>query len=912
MNERCAVQRKMKQCLWSLVIGLVGGTSFAQDGSGSHAINLEGFAHRVHSQRCNLLLVGDSIATHFCGSNRGSWLTAFWREWKPLQWRGRFLPAAHHAPEPNGSWVFDLGRAPAADPNCFRLHGNGAVYPGVDLGADFGTGWWGNLVDAFEITGDLEHRRLHRSALWGDLSGRSAWGYYNDGGDWANGRIRATMVSVMTPNSLAHFTLRGMPAEGVEEWKIVNLEDQLPESGRRLVPMSIEFNNAGISPESLASVQFEVRSSNGHQELPGQGIFFLGTTFENVDRSTGLLIGAHAVGGDRTGCHLADGVTIPTEGVALHRFYDDDYLASFIEVFEWNTFVITAAANDLSGYRLPEDVVKDAGRIIERYRAAWTVAKKRNPALLDPQFLVISPQTCSSIQFEEAYRGYDALVDQLAGGDVAVIRLWSMFDEAYGSYSTWTDTATTDGIHPTEFSIRLMADLIWTEIESVLGLDGGSGPTHRVPAEHATIGEAVEACQENDRVVVSAGEYAESITVGLRGTEFFSVHGHTETRVVAPAGARAMYVIGKGKDDFPPVRVEGFDLNGSSSTSGGGLLLVDAAVELRECIFDGCSASLTGGGLAARSSSVSLRDVRFSNCSAQGDGGSIHLESSLLAIEDGIVADGFSMARGGGVFSENSFVVLNQTSVSNNHSGLDGGGLAMLGGIFSAEELQITNNVAGNATSKTAAGGGLFLAGNGVLTDVQFDGNMAYGDGGGMRMETTMPVVMDQIVFDGNTARKRGGALSFAGGTVTMEQPTITLCTAEDLGGGIHVETGVLEIHAALLSHLAAPQCEVLAVDEGELIIQASIFCPAEMSMCGNVVLDGSNEFIDECDGFCTGDLNVDGWIDGTDIGLFLVAWGQCEFTSYCRADIDRNGVVDGADLGLFLLELYEFPRECR
>ncbi len=44
-------------------------------------------------------------------------------------------------------------------------------------------------------------------------------------------------------------------------------------------------------------------------------------------------------------------------------------------------------------------------------------------------------------------------------------------------------------------------------------------------------------------------------------------------------------------------------------------------------------------------------------------------------------------------------------------------------------------------------------------------------------------------------------------------------------------------------------------------------------------------------------DINSDGRVDGTDLGLMLGSWG----TSSAAADLDRSGVVDGTDLGLLL-----------
>ncbi|MEE2908641.1 MAG: dockerin type I repeat-containing protein [Planctomycetota bacterium] len=57
----------------------------------------------------------------------------------------------------------------------------------------------------------------------------------------------------------------------------------------------------------------------------------------------------------------------------------------------------------------------------------------------------------------------------------------------------------------------------------------------------------------------------------------------------------------------------------------------------------------------------------------------------------------------------------------------------------------------------------------------------------------------------------------------------------------------------------------------------------------------------------CFGDLNGDGVVDGVDIGLLLIAWGECPAIGDCEADWDCvgdlnfDGQVDAADLGLIL-----------
>jgi hypothetical protein len=47
----------------------------------------------------------------------------------------------------------------------------------------------------------------------------------------------------------------------------------------------------------------------------------------------------------------------------------------------------------------------------------------------------------------------------------------------------------------------------------------------------------------------------------------------------------------------------------------------------------------------------------------------------------------------------------------------------------------------------------------------------------------------------------------------------------------------------------------------------------------------------------CAGDVNFDGFVDGTDLGIVLAEWG----TNNRTADVNGDGNVDGSDLGELL-----------
>ncbi len=74
--------------------------------------------------------------------------------------------------------------------------------------------------------------------------------------------------------------------------------------------------------------------------------------------------------------------------------------------------------------------------------------------------------------------------------------------------------------------------------------------------------------------------------------------------------------------------------------------------------------------------------------------------------------------------------------------------------------------------------------------------------------------------------------------------------------------------------------------------------CAIDAYCCENT-WDGicASEAALACGGWCSGDLDFDGDVDGADIGLFLSTWNAGGGLS----DLDANGLVDGADFGIML-----------
>lgn len=115
----------------------------------------------------------------------------------------------------------------------------------------------------------------------------------------------------------------------------------------------------------------------------------------------------------------------------------------------------------------------------------------------------------------------------------------------------------------------------------------------------------------------------------------------------------------------------------------------------------------------------------------------------------------------------------------------------------------------------------------------------------------------------------------------------------------------IVEVYRGLCGNLEWVACstETAACSYGTSLVQ--ITGPT----CGETLLirvsgaddsSGTGDLSISCFGDgcpCVGDLNNDGSVDGADLGLFLVAWGQTN----SDADLTGDGIVDGSDLGLLL-----------
>lgn len=88
----------------------------------------------------------------------------------------------------------------------------------------------------------------------------------------------------------------------------------------------------------------------------------------------------------------------------------------------------------------------------------------------------------------------------------------------------------------------------------------------------------------------------------------------------------------------------------------------------------------------------------------------------------------------------------------------------------------------------------------------------------------------------------------------------------------------------------------------GSFMLEGTVGQTAADDMVGGSFLVQSG-FVPMCPLDCTlGDIDCDGSVSGSDLGIILLLFGPCPDPFSCPGDMDNSGEIDGGDVGLLLL----------
>lgn len=366
---------------------------------------------------------------------------------------------------------------------------------------------------------------------------------------------------------------------------------------------------------------------------------------------------------------------------------------------------------------------------------------------------------------------------------------------------------------------------------------GDGGP--RLPEEHDTLQQAIDAAEEGGMVcvgpgswpgparitrtvtLVSTGEAADTVLSGRERDSILEIDGAADVVVEGFTfiDGRATFGAAVRLDNAPRATLSGNTFLRNQALADGGAISIDSSDDVRITtnFFDRNEADGHGGAVRV----VDSAGLRFSvntvsRNQAGRSGGGVYLLRAATASVSGGQLDRNLAEDGAGLSAVdcNALTVEAATVNSNTASGL-GGGLYIDGGTsVLLDELTVRDNTAASGAGLTiwettgvtlqqsavrshlvdTYGAGLLLRSTAEVSvvDTDFDTNSAGQAGGGIAVRETATLSLSGGTFVDGFGGLGGGVALLDGGTVTVSGSTFRDHTADTAGAALYAAGGVL------------------------------------------------------------------------------------------------------------------------
>jgi hypothetical protein len=274
------------------------------------------------------------------------------------------------------------------------------------------------------------------------------------------------------------------------------------------------------------------------------------------------------------------------------------------------------------------------------------------------------------------------------------------------------------------------------------------GAELRVPDDHATIQDAVDAATRDDRVCVGPGTWGYFRLDG-KDLHVIGIDG-PEVTVLDGEGSGPVLQVGDG--ETRDAIIEGFTMTNGDWDEGGAVDIFESSPTLRNLIVRG-NVGRTGGGIGSRGGDPLLEDIIFE--------------------------DNVGTSRAGGLHVDGGTVELSNVWFKDNDGGY-GGGAYIRASDASLDNVRIEGNLG-------SVGGGLYLVGTGDvrLDNVVFVGNRG-GEGGAVHLNV-LNAAFTNVSFVGNTGAQGGAVYAFAGTHTFVD--AILAFNESPSGAAVHIDS---------------------------------------------------------------------------------------------------------------------------
>jgi predicted outer membrane repeat protein len=363
--------------------------------------------------------------------------------------------------------------------------------------------------------------------------------------------------------------------------------------------------------------------------------------------------------------------------------------------------------------------------------------------------------------------------------------------------------------------------------------------TINIPDDYATIQAGLNAADSTDVVLVQPGTYFENIFwPETNGIKLMSAGDSSNTIIDGGGLSSVIYINPQSATIDTTTLLQGFKItNGGNAniSSGGGLFIKNAGMNIDKCSVDNNISNEKGGGIYVEESNLNINNSNITNNQSvfQSDyyngGGGIHIACSSVKLIGVSVNNNRAENHraGGGIFCsegeppnqcESNLTIIN-SSISNNYAADEAGGIFVgntTNTIFT--NVDINGNTAGNA-------GGLYLhALSGSSRSIQFNGTINIRDNiaqNGAGVYTHGTNLVGEINIINNIAANRGGAIRAVGQDVVIRHAKIIGNSAAN-GGAIDIfsmyDYGVIIDSSIIGSNISTAGNTIYAADNDNTI----------------------------------------------------------------------------------------------